>query len=318
MKAGELGRRRSDIVILAVSIVISFAIWLIHYLSQDYMAYFPFRICVETSLDGYAPSAVSNETVILGGQATGFYILRKRSDDNPLLTVPVKKQSFTDEGSGRFSLAASSVRESLSDAVGSDFKVSYIQDMNLTFDFVPQSFVKVPVNSLVSVSCRPQYMQASEIVIKPDSVTVYGSVPDLNGLTGVDTKVLALKDVNEPVNGVIGLSCGNFRVEPDMVEFFVDVKRYVEHRFTATITSVDVPEGKTLISLPSRVEVTCRLPFGVKPYTLQEPGAIVVDYDDFLASRSTRVAPKIVNRGVRVLEFSTNPEFVDCILSESY
>ncbi len=312
-------RLRNDIVILVVSLLISSVIWLIHYLSQRYVAYFPIRVEAVTDIEGYSSTAVSGETIVVGGQATGFYILRRHIDGGQPLQLKVKVASseFSLGEGGAFFLESSSLMDELSEAVGSELDISYIQDVRLTFGFIPQSFRRVPLEANISVTCAPQYMQVSEVALKPDSVTVYGNASDIERLSKIDTKPLSIFSLDHSANGIVGLTPGKFRIEPEKVEYSIEVARYVEHTFSVSLSPVNVPEGRTLILLPSRVEVTCRLPFAVRPDALMSSGAFVVDYADFAASHSTQVRPKLAREGeVTVYSWSADPPFVECALSE--
>ena len=312
------GQYRSDLIILVISLVISSMIWLLHYLSQDYTAYFPFRVEVVTSLDGYATSSVSNETIVIGGQASGFFILGRQSGNREnLVRVRVDKYLFKPEGDGKFSLDASSLRNVMGDALGGEIDISYIQDTRLTFNFVPESYRKVPVASLISVFCAPQYMTVSDIAFKPDSVLVYGRTSSILGVSEIETRPVSLKNVDHSINGIVELKTGDLRVEPRQVEYSVAVERFVEYEFSAVISAVNVPEGESLIIVPSRVNVKCRVPFGFRVEALKEPGAFTVDYNEFVRSRSSRIVPALKDGMEGVLGYSTNPPCVECILSSA-
>lgn len=314
MKRAE--RYRSDLVILVISLVISSMIWLVHYLSQNYTAYLPFRIEVVSSIDGYATSAVSNETIVIGGQAGGFFILGRQSPQREnVVTVQVNKILFTDEGDGKFSLDAAALRNVLGDAFGGEMDITYIQDTRLTFNFAPESCRKVPVASLISVFCAPQYMTVSDIAFRPDSVLVYGRTSSIMGISKIETRPLSLKNVDHSINGIAELKTGKLRVEPQQVEYSVAVERFVEYEFSVKLSAVNVPNGESLILVPSRVNVKCRVPFGYKVETLREPGSFIVDYNEFVRSRSSKVVPALSEGIDGVLEYSTNPSYVQCILS---
>ena len=305
-------------MILVISLVISSMIWLVHYLSQDYTAYFPFRVEAVSSIDGYSSSAVSNETIVIGGQTSGFYILgRQSSRSENVVTVQVNKALFTNDGDGRFSLDPSALRNVLGDAVGSDMDISYVQDMKLTFNFTPESYRKVPVASLISVSCKPQYMQVKDIAFKPDSVLVYGKTASIAGISKIETRPLSIKKADHNINGIVDLKTGGFRVEPSQVEYSIAVERFVEQDLSVTVSAVNVPEGSNLLLVPSRVTVRCRIPFGYRSEKLKEDGVFIVDYKDLVRSRSSKMVPRLSDRIDGVLQYSLDPAYVECILSSA-
>jgi len=276
---------------------------------------------VTSNLEGYAPTSVSEEELVLGGQAAGFYILGKRGGRGKPLEIKADARYFVADSvhPNTFLLDLSKFRDQLDDAVGASFDVNYIPSTPLSFEFVPQSYKKVPVTSRVSVSCRPQYMETTELQLIPDSVLVYGNTDELQAVTTVTTRALTLSRVDKSLRGYVPLETRRgVRVEPSSVEYHVPVARYVEQRFTVDLSTANVPAGKQLILLPSKLEVTCRIPFGGEIDQLRSAGAFVVDYNDFLASRSALVPPRPSAAVAPLLyTWSFEPRFVDCILSET-
>lgn len=306
---------------LILSFLLAFVTWTAHNLTQDYMVYLQYRVRVTANLEGYAPTAVSEEELVLGGQAAGFYILGHRDGRGKPLEIKADARYFTADPTRPdvFLLDLSQFRDQLDDAVGSSFDVNYIPSTPLSFTFVPQSCKKVPVTSRLSVSCRPQYMETAELQLTPDSVLVYGNTDELEAVSTVATRTLSLSRVDKSLRGYVPLETRRgLRVEPAAVAYYAPVARYVEQRFTVDLSAVNVPSGKQLILLPSKLEVTCRIPFGGELEPLRAPGAFVVDYNDFLLSRSALVGPRPAAAIAPLLyTWSFEPRFVECILSEN-
>ena len=317
------GRRisRGNIILLMLSFLLAFVTWLAHNLTQDYMVYLQYRVRVTTNLEGYAPQAVSEEELVLGGQAAGFYILGKRDGRGKELEIRADARFFEADPSrpNTFLLDLSKFRDQLDDAVGSSFDVNYIPATPLSFEFAPQSYKKVPVVSRISVACRPQYMETAALELSPDSVLVYGNTAELEAVTAVTTQSRELSHADKSLRGYIPLEAARgLRVEPASVSYFVQVARYVEQRFTVNLATVNVPSGKQLILLPSKLEVTCRIPFGAEIAPLRSDGAFVVDYNDFQVSRSALVAPRPNGLvAASLFSYTCEPRFVECILSDT-
>ena len=317
----RISLKKGDIILLILSFLLAFVTWTAHNLTQDYMVYLQYRVSVTTNLEGYSPTAISEEELVLGGQAAGFYILSKRDGRDHPLEIHADARYFEADPArpNTFLLDLSKFRDQLDDAVGSSFDVNYIPSTPLTFEFVPQSYKKVPVASRLSVTCRPQYMETADLQLIPDSVLVYGSTDELEAVTAVATRALTLSRVDKSLRGYVPLETRRgVRVEPAQVEYYAPVARYVEQRFTVDLSTVNVPADKTLILLPSKLEVTCRIPFGGEIDPLRAPSAFVVNYNDFLQSRSALVAPRPAASVAGMLyAWSFEPRFVECILSET-
>lgn len=311
---------KGDVILLALSFLLAFVTWTAHNLTQDYMVYLQFRVRVTSNLEGYAAQAVSGEELVLGGQAAGYYILGRRSGRGKELEITADARYFVKDSSrgDLFLLDLSKFRDQLDDAVGASFDINYVSSTPLSFEFVPQSCKKVPVLSRISVACRPQYMVSGELQLMPDSVLVYGNTAELEAVSGVMTRSLSLSRVRNSQRGYVELDPPRgIRVEPGTVGYSVPVARYVEQRVTVDLSIVNLPHGKQLILLPSKIDVICRIPFGSDPSPLRAEGAFVVDYEDFLLSRSALVAPHPVPAAESLLfSYTCEPRFVECILSE--
>ena len=312
---------RGNIILLMLSFLLAFVTWLAHNLTQDYMVYLQYRVRVTTNLEGYAPQAVSEEELVLGGQAAGFYILGRRGGRGKELEIRADARFFEADPTrpNTFLLDLSKFRDQLDDAVGTSFDVNYIPTTPLSFEFAPQSYKKVPVVSRLTVACKPQYMETAPLELTPDSALVYGNLAELEAVTAVTTQSKELSRVDKSLRGYVALEVSRgLRVEPASVAYSASVARYVEHRFTVDLSTVNVPSDKQLILLPSKLEVTCRIPFGAEISPLRASGAFVVDYNDFLGSRSALVAPKPAGSIARTLfSYSCEPRFVECILSDN-
>ena len=315
-------RGRTNIILLAFSLILAAGMWLVHILSQSYYAYLPFNIRAVTDVQGYAPKSVSARTVFLGGKASGFFILGYNLSGKVPKDIDVEISSESLEQDSdipeMFSVRTSQISDRISESVNSFFEATFIPEVLLEFTFEPRTFRKVPVTAHISASCAPQFMQISEIRCEPDSVTVYGNESDLEQIFSVNTKGLYLNGLDRASSGVISLEkARNLRIVPEAVTYTVPVARYVEYTYDVDLTASNVPAGKQLILLPSRVEVSCRLPFGTDVELFRESTSFTVDFDDVAASRSLKVKPRPGDDGIEIYSYSFNPPFVDCIISES-
>lgn len=304
--------------LLLVSIIIACLVWVMHTFALEYSATVPCTVRVTTSLKGYAPSATSGETVLLRGRATGFYILgmRKTGRQPVVLDIAVDPRHFkpVPDTEDTFSLPVSELRERLGELLGDHFSIEFIDAEQLTFTFEQQSFVKVPVAASLDLAFRPQYMQVGEVVLKPDSVLVYGAVKELQRITQARTQPVSYSKVDKTLQGYIGLEpVSGLRFELDRVWYEVEVDRYVETEMTLPVTVKGTPPGRTMIVLPSQVQLIFRAPFRPRGGRIvAEDLSLVVDYADFAGAGNTKVIPRLVT-GRDIYAWRIKPEVVECI-----
>ena len=311
-----------DIRLLVASLLIACFVWVMHTFALDYSATIPCTVRVETNLRGYAPQSVANETLLLRGKGSGFYLLKARgSGRRPMeLTLSVDAHHFHPVGGeeDHFVLPVADIREKLNELLGDRFDIDFIETEQLSFAFIPQSYAKVPVEAALDLSFRPQYMQVGQVQLKPDSVLVYGPVKDLQRLTEVRTRTIAQVQLDKSLQGYVEIEpVAGLRIDTEQVWYDIEVDRYVENTMTLPVKATGVPAGYTLMVLPSQVEVTFRAPFRPRGGRIvAEDLSLEVDYRDFAGAGSTRVIPQLVTAR-DVYTWRLRPELVECILMET-
>lgn len=306
-----------DFRLFLASLIIACAVWVMHTFTLDYSASIPCTVRVTTNLEGYAPSAVAREPMVIRGKASGFYLLRMRGTGRKAFPVDiaVEARHFTPvEGvEDRFTLPVSEIRERLEEQLGDRFDIDFIETERLTFTFTPQSYVKVPVAASLDVTFRPQYMQVGEVRLMPDSVLVYGPVKELQRLTRVRTRSITGSSVDKSLQGTVALEpVAGLRFDVDRIAYDVEVDRYVESTLTLPVTAVNVPADRKLVILPSQVECTFRASFRPRGGRITaEDLSMVVDYGKFAGAGSTKVIPELVTSR-DIYSWHIKPSLVEC------
>lgn len=307
-----------DLRLFLVSLLIACFVWVMHTFALTYSATMPCTVQVTTSLQGYASGATARETVLLRGKASGFYLLRMRGTGRKPVLLSIEEDprhfkpvpGFEDT----FSLPVSELRDRLAEQLGDHFEIDFIDAEQLTFTFTPQSFVRVPVVATLEMDFRPQYMQVGEVVLTPDSVSVYGAVKELERITQVRTQPIAYSKVDKPIQGYVELEPQpGLRFETERVRFEVDVDRYVESTMTLPVRVNGAPANRALVVLPSEVELTFRAPFRPQGGRITADDlSLVVDYADFAGAESTKMIPRLVTER-EIFAWRINPGLVECI-----
>ena len=305
--------------LLLLSLLTACFVWVMHTFSLDYSASMPYTVCVTTNLKGYAPDATARETLVVRGRGTGFYILKMRGFKRTPATLPlaVDARWFTpaDEEEGVFRLNVSDIRDKIAEQLGERFIIDFIETPQLTFAFVPQSYARVPVAAVLDLSFRPQYMQVGEVRLEPDSVLVYGDVKELQKLTQVGTGSISFRNVDKSLQGYVPVEpVSGLRIDCEKVYYDIPVDRYVETTLTVPVTATHVPAGRTLMILPSQVELTFRASFRPRGGRITADDlSLVVDWRDYVKAGSTRVIPQLVTKR-DIYSWRMKPEMLECIL----
>lgn len=305
--------RRTNIILLACSLLLAAGMWFIHILSQSYYAYLPFSIRAVSDVRGYAPKSSTVQTIFLGGKASGFFLLGYNLSGKQPIEIEVEIPFADDE----FTVQSTAISDRISEHVNSYFEMTYVPETTLSFVFESRDYKRVPIESGVTVECQPQYMAVSEVTFEPDSVTVYGNDSDLETIEFVKTRNIVVAGLKKSTSGVVELEKDKqFRYSPGDVTYSVNVARYYEYSFTVNLSTVNVPYGKTLILLPSQVDVTCRLPLDTDFNAFKEEVRFVIDYNDVISSRSAKVSPKMEDTDCRIYACTFTPSFVEGVIME--
>lgn len=307
--------------LLLISLLTACFVWVMHTFSLDYSASMPYTVYVTTNLKGYAPDATARETLVVRGRGTGFYILRMRGFNRKPAVLPltVDARVFTPESEeeGLFRLNVADIRDKIAEQLGERFIVDFVETPQLTFVFTHQSYARVPVAAVLDLSFRPQYMQVGEVRLEPDSVLVYGDVKELQKLTQVGTGSISFRNVDKSLQGYVPVEpVPGLRIDCEKVYYDIPVDRYVETTMTVPVTATRVPAGRTLMILPSQVELTFRASFRPRGGRITADDlALVVDWRDYVKAGSTRVIPKLVTQR-DIYSWRMKPELVECIQVE--
>lgn len=303
--------------LMIAAIIVACFIWFIHTFSQEYTSYVQYRVRLNTNMEGYEKSALSNETLLVRGKSSGFYLItvKDTQDGFPEVVIDLDekylRKSATDEN--LFKVDVFEIRELIDNELSS-IVIDYIETDSLSFNLNRQSFKKVPVLAASDITCRPQYMRTGGIVLRPDSVLVYGDAKDLEGVRNVMTKTIALYDLEKSVQGRVDLEpVEGFRVDEEDVYYSIDVNRYVENTETVPLSIINLPQGKHMMLLPSTVTVTYRTPLRTEIKGME----FVVDYEDYVKSAGSKVIPRMEKEISDIYSYTLEPKMVECIsLSE--
>lgn len=311
-----------DWIVLILSLLLAFFAWFVHNISKDYTVYMQYRVQVTTNIEGRAPTSVANETLLLRVTTQGISILRSRGGEDGIadLTLNLPGEVFLkdDHSDTRYLLSVSSIRERLSEALGSGFDIESVETTELTFDFPEQTYKRVPVVAQSDISYKEQYMRIGEIDLLPDSVNIYGNIQLLDQVKSVNTKVISLNQVDKSVKGVIQLEpIRDVRIDVERLVYSISVERYVESFKSIKPEVVNLPSDKSVILLPSTISVSYRTPFKARNEDYSNRISFVVDYNDLLRTKSSKVVPKLKEEMGEVLSYHISPNMVECIITDN-
>ena len=304
-------------IILVFSLLLAFFMWSIMKLSASYSSYIRYSLEVTTNLEGRRSESRSTDVLMIGAKARGFNIIQHSNDNvsETLLIENVDPRHFHKYGAegDMFYLLPETIKQRIQDAIGMDIKVDQVATDTLFFRFPLQSNKKVPVEANSLITYSRQYMPYTPILLKPDSVLVYGDLAVLSGIEKVVTQPIKSNNVSGSVTGVVQLKpVEGVRYSTDEIIYAQEVGRYVEYSLEVPVTIGNAPSYANVAIIPQEVTVKCRVAFpGAEPCRAQD-FTVEVEYDEIL--RKDVVKPVVTRMPDKVLKISVEPAFVECVL----
>lgn len=300
--------------VFIVCLLLSASIWLVYNLSQTHSSIVSQEVVAESNIDGRAARSSDAVTMAARVSASGFRLLLtglRRS----AVTVTFAAEDLSPLEGDYFSIPSSRLMRYASDIYGPGARVEAFLFDNASFRFIPENNRRVPVRAVCLPAFRTQYAQVSPLVLKPDSVTVYGPAEVLDRVEEVYTSTLSLSDLHGNVHGEIRLETpGGTRLSEHKVEYSMEVSRYVEIPYQLPVAVRNVPPGVSLKVYPSTVDATFRCVFPL----ITDPRGLVafyVDYAEFARSITGRCVVRMTPLPKGVISCTVDPEVVECVES---
>ncbi|MEG2779970.1 MAG: hypothetical protein RR919_04030 [Bacteroidales bacterium] len=307
-----------DGMILIFSLLLAFFMWSIQKLSQDYSTYIKYKISITTSLEGRVQRAVSNDLLVVRGESSGFYILQQLyGGDEDILEINVepKQLKATYSNPDKFYIRSSDIKTKIQEVLGSDLQVESFTTDTLYFNLPKQSYKKVPVATKSRIKYKSQYMPFGPIIIKPDSVLIYGQTLLLNSVDSVFTTIIKEDNVKTPINGLIPIEHINgIKLSVNNVYYSQEVGRYVENIVNVKVGVLNPPIGKNVAIIPQEVKLKFRTPFYAKQGYIASDFLVMLNYND-VESKGNIMHPVLRKAPKDAYFIQMEPKFVECIVN---
>lgn len=302
-----------DWVFLTLSLLLAFSVWMIHNLSLKYNANLTAKVIAVCALDGHENISSSNAEAVVRGRATGYNIIKSYIKDGRPVKVefsPSVMQRYDDE---RFFVTADKLNEYSHLIFGEQITVDHYISDTLFFRFPSVNHKKVPVEPVLLLSYKGQYMARGPLTVTPDSVVVEGDPYLLESVKKVYTAPIRHVDVSESIAGMVSLEpIRGVSIQAKEVYYNMDVTRFVEFVEEYKVEAVNVPADKTLITFPSTAKITMKCEFPLMD-DISAKQTLYVDYEDFKSSTVGACMIKVKNLPKGILSYEVEPLSAMCV-----
>lgn len=298
-------------------LLFAFFLWLVHNMSSTYSSYFKYRIKATSYLEGHSESAVSEDFVVISGEASGFSIIQSRlSVSHQALDVKIDSKYLKPyDGIELFYVTGNDIKSEISAVLKDRVSVSAVLTDTIFFRFPRQTSKKVPVVFRSNIEYAPQYMPLGNFNLTPDSVTVYGDVALLEKTDSVYTELITVKNRSKSIQGVCAIEpIRGLRYSDKDIYFTQTIERYVEKRIMVPVNVINVPEHRKMLVIPSEVQVRFRQQFSVRKDPVPSDFLITVDYNEYERNEGLHYVLKAEMMPDYVFSVEIHPRTVECIV----
>lgn len=308
-----LNIRGRDWVILILSLLLAFSVWLIHNLSLKYNAFLSVNISAVSNLQGHSNVSADEAEISARCRATGYKVIAGYLRSGRTVKVNFEPSVLQHYADDRYYVTSDRLSEYSHLIFGDEVAVEYFVSDTLFFRFPAVNSKRVPILPVTSFSFRDQYVNSAPLDMTPDSVTVYGEPFLLDNVSYVNTVPINYSDISADIHGIARIEpIRGVRMSVSEAHYSMAVSRFVDLTVDVPVEPVNVPTDKMLLVFPSTVKVRmrCEFPLLGDPY---KDVRFQVDYKDFTSSLTGKciVVPAKLPKGI--IAFEADPVAVSCV-----
>ena len=169
-----------------------------------------------------------------------------------------------------------------------------------------------------TATTTPQCVLSGDMTADIDSVMVYGDLASLKHLKEVYTTDFEAKRLNDTLRTVVRIAkLPNLRIVPEQVTVTIPVEEMTSKTLSIPIVPQNVPQGWSLLTFPSSVQLSCMMPFSKFTAVSEESFLLGVDFAELSSHPSSnKLSVKILNSPEFVRNISLSQDSVDYILEQ--
>jgi hypothetical protein len=312
----KIAKGRGEWLTLLFSLLLALFIWTIHNLSLNYSTYVQYDLHFRTNIEGRVMEADAEDAAMMRVKASGYSLLAHRLYNQVDIELNPKYFHQMSPESDTFLVYVSEIEGELEKLLIENVKA--VENYTTEFIRVVLPAIKtkkVPVLAQMQLDYSPQYMAISEMALSPDSILISGEEEVVARIDAVYTKIISKKNIDKGFQGVANLIPVNgVDMSHSYIYYSQQVGRYIEQTIELPINIVNVPMGKELLPMVSKVNVVYRQLLSSHSSHNEREFSCVVDYNDVARSINSQVKLHLVKAPAGIYSVTFDPPCVDCII----
>lgn len=182
----------------------------------------------------------------------------------------------------------------LRDYFGPNLQIVSFRPDSISTAYTTQPGVRVKLNVQADIRPNIQYILSGAVRADVDSVTLYSDRDIPHSLRAVSTEPLVKSGLKDSMRYEVKVKpIAGIRIIPDRVVVTVPIEPLIARKRVIRIEAVNLPEGVSMVTFPSEVEVSYLVP--MSSYNSDFPLKAYVDYKDtFLPGSKVPVSLSVI------------------------
>ncbi len=309
----KIGR---DLPVFFVFLIISTGFWVLKSMNEEYETNLEISVDYINLPKEYVFSASPISSLQVTVKATGNALVRYRSTGQALaLDMEDMIRTARRSNDGRLYVLTDGVGRKIQRQIGSDAFISAVFPDTIYFSLSGLARKKVPVIADVEVQMASQLIQASDQILIPSEVEIYGPNYILDSIHSVQTEKKSFKNITDTLHSVLTLkNIENVEFSTKSVEITIPLETFTEKVLSIPVISSGFPDSLRFRSFPGVVSVSFFV--GLSRFNQIVNSAITVEipYASVRGISNGSVIPNVVVNDKWVRNVRVNPERIDYII----
>ena len=280
---------RKKLNIFIASVIFAIALWASISLSDVYYTNIDVKLTLTNFPSGYTTGSNLPENIRLRVKGQGWRLVSINVGPESEFRVSVN------EDSGKLNLSLYNYLEG-NRWLLSDVEIIDLYPDSLKFYVERVISKKLPVVSGLDLDFKPGYGLASDIILKPDSVTVIGPISFLKKMREIKTSEKLLGMLDSKTETEISLpELRGFSFNTTFVDAILDIQRIVDKQFeNVPVDVLDKPSGKEVVLLPNKIGFNIRGGIEILGKIKPDQFQAFVKYQTLLRDTTGSVTPELL------------------------
>jgi YbbR domain-containing protein len=176
---------------------------------------------------------------------------------------------------------------------------------------------KIPVVPKVDLNCKNLFMQAGEIQLEPDSITIYGLKEVLSSIKQVETEEKTFSDVDNNIETLLSLkSLNEVRFSENQIKITIPIEKYTENLTKVKIEVLNCPSNYRLITFPAEVNISYKVVLSKYDEITKSNFKVGIDFNEIDIDKHSKIKLHLNEYPEFIRDIKMLPEYVEYIVEK--